>query len=162
MIAMMSRGVAPSALSARTTESSVVPAWVHELRTVLVHIHLFVRHHLRRAALRKRGRLRHVELRADLHRQAAVCDGCRTDANLAANHHRAGSLVDHDAGGGVGFDRQHFEARHQPAMFEQYWSGTFDRDAAGSTTDARSSPSDSLTASATCAALTKSGSRSAA
>ena len=114
MMAMMSRGLAPSAFSPRTTDSSVVPCFEHQqLIATLVDVDLFLRNHGGVAVFRKWRRLRHFQTCRNLHRQVAVRDGRRTQTNRAADHDGAGAFVDDDARHRVDVDRQRFDASQQ-------------------------------------------------
>ncbi len=111
---MMSRGVAPSAFSARTTSSSVVPgAEVHELRVAFGHIHVLLGNDDRLTRSRERRRLRGGIARRDANREVAVGDGRRAQAHAAADHDGAGALVDDDARRLIDAKRQHFDPCHQ-------------------------------------------------
>ncbi len=97
MIAMMSRGVAPSALSARTTASSVTPSSSATSCAAPSETSTFSCGTTAVCPSRKRVWLRHVVVRRDPHRQVARAPPRPADAHVGADHDRAGALVDDDA-----------------------------------------------------------------
>ncbi len=128
---MTSRGVAPMAFRARTTESSVAPFFERDqLGFGFRDVDLLVGHdHGLRALRRERVRLRDVVLGADLHGQVAVRDRGAAQAHLAADDDGAGALVDDDARLAAHRDRQRLEPRHQVGQRAAIVGGHRDLDA---------------------------------